>query len=549
MALALTRGGESRMDGAPDNLLPAYEDQVDALAAALLETDEVNTFGGDMNLARIEARRQLGAMSATSQANQAAAAQAGADRNRMRASRQGVVPESLPVGAYGEVSGRTVQEANRPLAEAEASLAQEQELADRIIRGYREGQRDWTAEGDYQYAQERGLGNATAGTGQTDLDYRRRVMQRRGQYVTMPDGSVIPVGADPTEQDIQSEREWAEWANETPGTERQALYDPAAYAEWSAARAQELQDRARKDVETYGGSDPSKWTDEQKARRDARLQAENRSADSDTSRELKIARMAQRAGITRQEARRLLDEGREAVMQGRPGDGPLTMAERGRESQSLRDMAGSRRDAELKARRQNRIEQAMLAGGQPTGGPFGTRATTSAINQLGPGWREIAILDRLTNGRVGGPTPLAVEGANAAAAAQMAQQAMVAFLRNNPGATPEQAAAARQQLRGLNPAAAGGDDIAGGQLETPEAQREFTRLAESHDNTYGGMSYDNEMAMANTLQKPPYNLDQATAEELAYRYAEKRRWGTRQRNAPPPEDTGLPPPGSIAPPL
>lgn len=412
MALTLRSGGESRLDGAPDQLLPPFADGVEALAQAILADDTDNVYGGDINLARQIARQQLGEMSARSRAGQAAAEQAGADRNRARAARQGVSPESLPMDEYGAVSGRTVQEANRPLPEAEAALGMEQEAADAIIRGLREGTPVFGPQGDLDFLRERGERNPLEPNGRTDMAMRARIRERRGQFAEMPDGTRIPIGAEPTDAQIRREREWQEWANQTPGTERQALYDPAGYEEFREGVRQDIQDRARQDMETYGGQDPSKWTDEQRENRYSRTGAEWRQADSDTERELKISRMARKAGVSREEARRMLDEGRRAAGF-EPGEGRLTGPQRRMESQSLRDMAGSRRDAELAQRRQNRIDQAMMAGGQPTGGPFGTRATTTAINQLGPGWREIAILDRLTGGRVGGPTPLGVDAAGA----------------------------------------------------------------------------------------------------------------------------------------
>jgi hypothetical protein len=81
---------------------------------------------------------------------------------------------------------------------------------------------------------------------------RARIRERRGQFSEMPDGTRIPVGAEPTDAQIRREREWQEWANQTPGTERQALYDPEAYEEFREGVRQDIQDNARKDKEAYG---------------------------------------------------------------------------------------------------------------------------------------------------------------------------------------------------------------------------------------------------------------------------------------------------------
>lgn len=252
MPLTLTGGGESRLDGAPDQLLPPFADGVEALAQAILADDTDNVYGGDINLARQIARQQLSEKSERSRAGQAAAAQAGADRNRTRAARRGVSPESLPMDEYGAVSGRTVQEANRPLPEAEAALGMEQEAADAIIRGLREGTPVFGPQGDLDFLRERGERNPLEPNGRTDMAMRARIRERRGQFAEMPDGTRIPIGAEPTDAQIRSEREGLEWANETPGTERQALYDPAGYEEFREGVRQDIQDRARKDKATYG---------------------------------------------------------------------------------------------------------------------------------------------------------------------------------------------------------------------------------------------------------------------------------------------------------
>jgi hypothetical protein len=105
------------------------------------------------------------------------------------------------------------------------------------------------------------------------------------------------------------------------------------------------------------------------------------------------------------------------------------------------------------------------------------------------------------------------------------------------------------QLRQGAPEIAGQRDIAEDRnFESPEARAHLDALADRYDTTYGGFSYENEMALANALQKPPYNMPQAEAEALAYRLAEKRRWlsggtpGGRPRAAAPGAPPAAPPP-------
>jgi hypothetical protein len=191
--------------------------------------------------------------------------------------------------------------------------------------------------------------------------------------------------------------------------------------------------------------------------------------------------------------------------------------------------------------------QMMLGGGRPTGGIGGSKATVNAWLNLPEDQRASAMRYMLP----GGQLSATVDAANATQAGRMAQQAMVAFLQNNPGATPEQRAAAELQLRKGDPAAAGSTDISAGKHGTPEAIKEYERLAASNDTTTLGFSYEDERRLAEALQKPPYNMKQAEAEAKAYEYAEKRRWvsgggpaGARPAAPGAAPGTPAPPPGS-----
>lgn len=521
MAMTLTRGDDSRLDGAPSQDLPNYADMVDRIATAMFSQDPAK-YGGEVANAREDAIAYIKQEEAKKQAaaaqRRAEGQRAVAQRAEARQARYGVDPEALPYAT----SARDIQEANRPRQEAEAALEMEQGLAADIIRGSREGQRNWEAEGDLAYLRERGERNPMAGPGQRDLDVRRRLMEQRGQFYEMPDGTRIPVGRDPTAAEMRGLREFEDWSNETPGTERQALYNPAGYEQFREGVRQDIQDRAREDMDYYGtGPDDNGrrarlglplLTADQETRRADRAESENR------------VRQAQRGRFY--EDKLMVDAGLAPPPPG-PGAGIQELeraAFRGRYA---------RRQAELDRRKQNRIDQAMMAGGQPTGGPFGTRATTTAINQLGPGWREIALLDRLTNGRVGGPTPLGVDALGA--------QNALRFLNNEAlaGMDPVKRAMAQAQLdmqmRTQAPELAGQQDVASGNWQTPEARKHLAGLAERHDTTTGGFSYDDEARLAATLQDPPYNMPQPDAEALAYELAEGRRrlGGTRPEDRNP----------------
>jgi hypothetical protein len=441
-------------------------------------------YGGDPSNAKADAEKwandYIEGQRQKTAANRAAAeamAQQNADaRGRQRSAARGVAPESLPMDEYGSVSGRTVQEANRPQDEAEAVLAMEQDAADRIARGLREGTPTFEAQGDLDFLRERGDKNPTAGPGRTDMAMRSQIRERRGQYYEMPDGTRIPVGREPTAADIRAEREWQDWTNEAPGTERQALYAPEEYERFREGVRNDIRDNARRDMATYGtGPDWKLQAEADEAMRTAEAAEVGQflgGLSGPTQNMLRgplvgtdLARLT--PGNTSQAGAQLA-----ARQERKASEERVRNAQRGRfYEERLRADAGlapqslgpnptidqleraaytqryTKRQRELEARKQNRIDQAMMAGGQPTGGPFGTRATTTAINQLGDGWREIALLDRLTNGRVGGPTPLGVD----AVGAQNAMRAFTAdvLAGNQPGVREQREIAAANAEAGL----------------------------------------------------------------------------------------------------
>ena len=282
---------------------------------------------------------------------------------------------------------------------------------------------------------------------------------------------------------------------------------------WAQAEADRLaQNKA--DREKYGYGNERQITKEQAAARYERKVAEDQMRQSPAVVEARIKRMAAAAGISFSEAQAMYDKGMT------DNGGGETFDEFRRGTKGLRNMATDRRLAEQKAARDNWRATAMLAGGSQNLNS-GNRWIANSLVRMNPEDRANSMRYMLP----GGQLHAQVDAANAEAAASMAQRAMTAFLANNPGADPEMAKrAAEQALRQQNPAMAGGTDISGGNYASPEAGKEFERLAGDHDTTYTGFSYDDERRLAQTLQKPPYNMPQAEAEAKAYEYAEKRRW-------------------------
>ena len=253
-------------------------------------------------------------------------------------------------------------------------------------------------------------------------------------------------------------------------------------------------------------------------------------------RELQLRRMSGKAGITMAKARQMRDAD--------AGEGGLNATRRDpNEVQSIRDLVVDRRNQDKEARRKAYTDRNMLAGNDPR------QNLVNAYNTLDPEMQQQAMLGMMFKK---GATPLDVQQARAMAEARInAHQAL---------SDPLAQQVREQQLRQANPAAAGASDIASGQYTTPEALAELERITVQHDTTTGGFGYENEQALARTLQGPPYNLGQAEAEALAYQQAQTRRWRSGRppsqgpvgpggelpadRQGPsPPVDQPLPPPG------
>lgn len=193
-----------------------------------------------------------------------------------------------------------------------------------------------------------------------------------------------------------------------------------------------------------------------------------------------------------------------------------------------------------KAARDRWQATAMLAGGSHNINS-GNRGAYNILNELKGEDRDRALLYMTP----AGPLAAGVDARSADRAAEMAQRAMTAFLANNPGADPEARRRAEEMImREKNPFAAGANDIASGNFESPEAQKDLNRLAASMDTTRGGFSYEDERRLAAALMREPYHMSQPEAEAMAYRYAERRRWvsggapGGRGTLPPTPADAG-----------
>jgi len=174
--------------------------------------------------------------------------------------------------------------------------------------------------------------------------------------------------------------------------------------------------------------------------------------------------------------------------------------------------------------------QTMLAGGQPTGGRAGSKAVTNALMTMPEDERNSSLRYMMPGGQLAATVDA---NANQQAFELAKQMALGAGFQDPNSPTAKAAAQALEaKRRKENPEAAGVSDLSSGNPTSTEAQAEADRLAKSMDNDLGGFSYESEIALAQRLQQPPYNMRQPEAEAAAHRAAENRRWWWNQGGSP-----------------
>lgn len=138
-----------------------------------------------------------------------------------------------------------------------------------------------------------------------------------------------------------------------------------------------------------------------------------------------LEHLARQAGLTVEEARKIVEDNRQASLADNS-----TVIKPNQQQQSvdvndndiavgsdayyqpLRDRAHSNNTRDQLARVSEVRRQAMLAGGQPTGGPGGTRAWAAGFGMLSPEWQNQVMANQLSGGRIAGATPIDAEAAH-----------------------------------------------------------------------------------------------------------------------------------------
>jgi hypothetical protein len=122
---------------------------------------------------------------------------------------------------------------------------------------------------------------------------------------------------------------------------------------------------------------------------------------SPRARRARIKAIAESGGMTYAEAEGLVSQA-EADAQGKEG-GPVPGSHAMYDS--ARDQAQTNRDLDRLERVKAARQAAMLAGGQPTSGPGGTRAFSAGLGMLPNDWRNQVMANQLSGGSIRGATP------------------------------------------------------------------------------------------------------------------------------------------------
>ena len=267
------------------------------------------------------------------------------------------------------------------------------EWGDREIAGLRQDGPSLRPGTDAWDAQELQL-NGAPFTMPDEQAVRQRQQREQGRYRDLKARGLMH----PMQEDGRSLESHAEdMAEANLASAREAMSD----AEFRAHNARE---RARYGVRGMGA--PA-LTHDQQANRAERQHSENRVRTAPGVEERRIIRMAKAAGVTVEKAREMVEAGYEGAAN--EGETP-TFSQFAKAHQGLRDAASTRRNADAEGRSAAWKAQAMLAGGQPTGGLGGSRAAVTAM-RMAPKDQQGNITAYWATGG-SGATPLDVERAH-----------------------------------------------------------------------------------------------------------------------------------------
>ena len=210
-----------------------------------------------------------------------------------------------------------------------------------------------------------------------------------------------------------------------PGYDRTLTFDEVMASREQAEAARDARMRPMLDANKRDMKAREQWRADNPAQAES-LAVGQRERSEDYRKERLLYRMAEQTGMSIEELRANNPQfSSVGQIPARDGAGIPTLARTKDGMQlrtmptstsSMRDAAAAQRIADKEARAETWKAQAMLAGGQPTGGPRGTKATLAAWNALGQeglnDWQSLTMAKGLRPD-IDGTTPLTADAAGA----------------------------------------------------------------------------------------------------------------------------------------
>lgn len=254
-----------------------------------------------------------------------------------------------------------------------------------------------------------------------------------------------------TPQEIATHRAWMKDVNRIPGGRDQERFNPRGYAAARQKYEQGIRDRANKQMEDEGFG-PNR-SPKQLKNRQARMDAEAQMAGSDRRVDAMLARMAERAGVSAEDARQAWDAAVAASKGEIKVDDGLTPDEIFKGTKALRDKAKTRQAA---GRQSQRDKIALRR--EVRYNPVAALGDDSGLND----WQKMVVADGMLRGGQQGPTPLGVDAAGGANALRMLQGINLGQgMQNNPLVAAQAEGARAQAQKAKDESRAPDEDVLG----------------------------------------------------------------------------------------
>lgn len=304
-----------------------------------------------------------------------------------------------------------------------------------------------------------------------------------------------------TPEDIANHRAWMRDVNRIPGGRDQERFNPRGYRAAVAQREAMIRQQAQDNREKYGWGAPETLTAAQRQARAERSASEARAAGRPRRVESMLARMAERAGVSMEEAQAAWDAAVADKDNGINVEDGLTPDEIFKGTKSLRAKATTRQAA---ARQSQQDDIALRRKARYN--PVAALGDDSGLND----WQKMVVADAMLRGGQQGPTPLGVQAVGGQNALRMLQGINLGQgMQNNPLVQAQAEAAGIQAQAARDEARSPDEDVLG------------NKYAPSGWFGYDEFTVEEQQQMYDDLIRRGYTP--ADAQRAVDRQADKRR--------------------------